>query len=92
MSRTADPHLMSEEEFVEWRTSFSTEEIMRAMRAFHDARERLAKEQLYENSDADAAQKIWLHKEAVRLSNQFISDLIGLDYDGYCAAAQGQTI
>ncbi len=78
-------HILSEDDFHAWKGSLSTEAVMAAVERFAATREEISKAQLYESGDGDAAtlQRMFVNKEAVRLSNEFIADLIALDYDGY---------
>lgn len=78
-------HILSEENFAAWKGSFETEAVMAAVARFAETREAVAKEQIYDSADGDPAtlQRHFVNKEAVRLSNEFIADLIALDYEGY---------
>ena len=78
-------HILSEDDFAAWKGSLSTEAVMAAVARFAETREGIAKGQIYESADGDPAalQRMFANKEAVRLSNEFISDFVALDYAGY---------
>ena len=78
-------NILNEDDFHAWKGSFSTEAVLAACARFAATREEVSKAQLWESADGDAAalQRMFIHKEAVRLSNEFIADLIELDYEGY---------
>ena len=77
------PFILDAEGFEHWKNSLETEAVMAALTEFSNAREELAKEQLYENQAPDAVQRLHINKEAIRLANEFIADFVTLTYDEY---------
>ena len=75
--------ILDAEAFSHWKASMETEAVMAALSEFARQREQLAKEQMYENSDPEALMRLHIHKEAVRLANEFVTDFVNLEYVSY---------